>query len=88
MPLSLQGHESSVNCLAVVGDTVYSGSSDGTIRGWDAKDIRYFHYFRHQRIRKTEGLKAKYQSTMKVKKYLKKGIIFQLAHYLFTEEML
>ena len=36
-----QGHEGAINCLTVVDDKLYTGSSDGTMRVWDAKDIRY-----------------------------------------------
>ncbi len=35
-----QGHEGAINCMTVVDDKLYTGSSDGTLRVWDAKDIR------------------------------------------------
>lgn len=34
-----QGHEGAINCLVCVDDKLYTGSSDGTMRVWDAKDI-------------------------------------------------
>ena len=34
-----QGHEGAINCLTMVDDKLYTGSSDGTMRVWDAKDI-------------------------------------------------
>ena len=34
-----QGHEGAINCLVCVDDKLFSGSSDGTMRVWDAKDI-------------------------------------------------
>lgn len=34
-----QGHEGAINCLACVDDKLYTGSSDSTMRVWDAKDI-------------------------------------------------
>jgi pleiotropic regulator 1 len=33
------GHESAINCLACIGEKLFTGSSDGTMRIWDAKDI-------------------------------------------------
>jgi WD40 repeat protein len=36
-----QGHEGAINCMMVVDDKLYTGSSDGTLRVWDAKDIRW-----------------------------------------------
>ena len=32
---TLEGHTDAVNCLIVVGDKVYSGGDDDTIRVWD-----------------------------------------------------
>ena len=34
------GHEGAINCLKVVDDKVFTGSSDSYVRVWDAKDIR------------------------------------------------
>ena len=34
------GHEGAVNCLMIVRDKIFSGSSDCTMRVWDASDIR------------------------------------------------
>ena len=34
-----QGHEGAVNTIVIVGEKVYSGASDATLRVWDAKDI-------------------------------------------------
>jgi len=33
------GHEAAVNCMMLTGGKLYSGSSDGTLRVWDAKDV-------------------------------------------------
>ena len=33
------GHEAAVNCMVIVGGKLYTGSSDGTLRVWDAKEI-------------------------------------------------
>ena len=34
------GHEGAVNCLMIVRDKIFTGSSDCTMRVWDASDIR------------------------------------------------
>ena len=44
---TLQGHTSCVRCLTVVGNKLYSGSSDGTIRVWDTET--------HQHIATLQG---------------------------------
>merc|ERR1712127_927605 len=36
---SFIGHEAAVNCLVVTEGKLYTGSSDGTLRIWDAKDV-------------------------------------------------
>ena len=33
------GHEAAVNCMTITGGKLYTGSSDGTLRIWDAKDV-------------------------------------------------
>ena len=33
------GHEAAVNCMVIVAGKLYTGSSDGTLRVWDAKEI-------------------------------------------------
>ena len=33
------GHEGAVNCLVVARDKIFSGSSDASLRVWDAKDL-------------------------------------------------
>ena len=33
------GHEAAVNCMMITGGKLYTGSSDGTLRIWDAKDV-------------------------------------------------
>ena len=33
------GHEAAVNCMMITGGKLYTGSSDGTLRIWDAKEI-------------------------------------------------
>ena len=33
------GHEAAVNCMTIAGGKLYTGSSDGTLRIWDAKDV-------------------------------------------------
>ena len=38
---TLQGHTSFLTCLAVVGNKVYSGSDDKTIRVWDAERLEH-----------------------------------------------
>ena len=34
-----QGHEGAINCMIVVDEKLFTGSSDGTMRVWDGKDI-------------------------------------------------
>ena len=36
---SFVGHEAAVNCMTLTGGKLYTGSSDGTLRIWDAKDV-------------------------------------------------
>merc|ERR1719223_2512306 len=33
------GHGAAVNCMTITGGKLYTGSSDGTLRIWDAKDV-------------------------------------------------
>ena len=33
------GHEAAVNCMVITEGKLYTGSSDGTLRIWDAKDV-------------------------------------------------
>jgi len=39
----LQGHTSTVRCLAMHGDNVVSGSRDGTLRVWDVIEGTHLH---------------------------------------------
>ena len=36
---SFVGHEAAVNCMTLTSGKLYTGSSDGTLRVWDAKDV-------------------------------------------------
>ena len=36
---SFVGHEAAVNCMTLTSGKLYTGSSDGTLRIWDAKDV-------------------------------------------------
>ena len=33
-------HEGGINAITIANDKIYSGSSDSTLRVWDARDIR------------------------------------------------
>ena len=33
------GHESAVNAMIIVGDKMYTGASDSTIRCWNVKEL-------------------------------------------------
>jgi WD40 repeat protein len=37
---TLVGHEAAVNCMAIVDDKLFTGSTDATLRIWDIKDLR------------------------------------------------
>merc|ERR1719151_159754 len=36
---SFVGHEAAVNCMMITEGKLYTGSSDGTLRVWNAKDV-------------------------------------------------
>lgn len=35
-----KGHKDDINAVAISGNKLYTASSDGTLRVWDASDIR------------------------------------------------
>ena len=35
------GHQSSINCIIATGSKLYTGSTDGTMRVWDAYELYY-----------------------------------------------
>jgi WD40 repeat protein len=37
---TLRGHQNTVSCLVVVGDILYSGSGDGTVKSWDINTLK------------------------------------------------
>lgn len=40
----VKGHSDEVSCLAVSGQTLWSGSIDGTVRSWDLAGISCLHF--------------------------------------------
>lgn len=35
-----KGHDGPINTITIIGDRLYTGGTDGTVRRWDIKDIR------------------------------------------------